>query len=147
MTAAELLVGLGRLGVSMRVDRDALRLTPASAIPPRMLGDLRAHKVELMGLLAACAGTGVPAPPIDLGNLPAGPCSVCGNGLWWRLSSLEPRGPGLWQCERCQPPDPTAWRDACCCPGGPDIGVTELKKPGSHLQNPTARVNFTANPR
>ncbi len=127
MTAAELLVGLGRLGVSMRVDGDALRLTPASAIPSRLLGDLRAHKVALMGLLTASARAGVTAPPIDLGALPAGPCSVCGNGLWWRLSSLEPSGPGPWQCQRCHPPDPTAWRDACCCPGIPANGKRELK--------------------
>lgn len=130
MTAAELLVGLGRLGVSMRVDGDALRLTPASAIPSRLLGDLRAHKVELMRLLIASDAAGEPPLPIDLGSLPAGPCLECGNGLWWRLSSFEPDGPGPWQCQRCQLPDPTAWRDACCFPDGRAIGQRELKNCG-----------------
>lgn len=53
---------------------------------------------------------------IDLGELPTRPCSDCGRGLWWRLSTVERDGPGPWLCRRCCPPNPADWVDACSMP-------------------------------
>ncbi len=49
---------------------------------------------------------------IDLGKLPTAPCSTCGGGSWWRISTVEPDGPGPWCCHQCQRPDPVVWIDA-----------------------------------
>ena len=110
MTAAALLARLTGLGVSAEVDHGALRLRPASVIPPDLLAEVRASKAEVLALLT-------PPPPVDLGELPAGPCPVCGGGQWWRLSVLS-GGPGRWRCERCMPPDPAHWIDGCAVPSG-----------------------------
>jgi hypothetical protein len=51
--AAALLSRLDALDVSAVADGIALRLRPASAIPPDLMANLRAHKRELLALLAA----------------------------------------------------------------------------------------------
>ena len=53
---------------------------------------------------------------LDLGKLPAGPCPACGDGSWWRVSAMEPHGPGPWRCRRCDRPDPGAWVDGHAAP-------------------------------
>jgi hypothetical protein len=60
MSAATMLGRLYDLGVTPRVDGDVLRLRPASAVPADLLAELRAHKVEVLALLAANDST---APP------------------------------------------------------------------------------------
>jgi hypothetical protein len=71
--------------------------------------------------------TAIPSPPtvspgaregeasIELGMLPAAPCTVCGLGLWWRVSVLS-GGPGPWTCWRCSQPNPADWLDASIFP-------------------------------
>jgi hypothetical protein len=41
---------------------------------------------------------------------------LCSGGLWWRLSAMEPQGPGSWQCRTCYPPDPAVWVDGLALP-------------------------------
>jgi len=60
MTAALLLSRLGDLGVSVRADEGVLRLRPASAVPPDLLAEVRAHKAEVLALLAANDAAVVP---------------------------------------------------------------------------------------
>jgi hypothetical protein len=113
VTAAALLMRLADLGVSAKADHGALRLRPASAIPPDLLVVLQKHKAELLAVLTAQSnGMTKPSAPtaIDLGPLPAGPCPGCGGGLWWRSSVLS-AGPSPWRCRRCERPDPAAWLD------------------------------------
>lgn len=55
---------------------------------------------------------------IDLGELPTAPCSTCGRGSWWRVSTIEPGGPGPWCCMRCVAPSPEDWIDGCAVPIG-----------------------------
>ena len=47
-----LLARLRHLGVATWADGDALRLRPASAVPPDLLAEVKAHKSELLALLA-----------------------------------------------------------------------------------------------
>ena len=53
VTAAALLTQLSGLGVTAWADGGTLRFKPASLIPPDVLADMRAHKAELLALLAA----------------------------------------------------------------------------------------------
>lgn len=82
------------------------------------------HSVPLLGQRVAYSGTvpvragqtrdnraAKPQAAIDLGKLPAGLCSDCDGGLWWRVSRLEPHGPGPWRCCRCDRPHPDTWLD------------------------------------
>lgn len=73
MTAAALLAQLSGLGVSAWADGAVLRFKPASLIPPDVLADMRAHKAELLALLAApIVASAVVAPPQSiLGLFPA----------------------------------------------------------------------------
>jgi len=57
-----------------------------------------------------------PVPPVDLGELPAGPCPVCGGGLWWRVAMTEPHGPGPWRCHGCVRPAPADRLDGHAIP-------------------------------
>ncbi len=88
-------------------------VTALSAVscPPRTVvnGSWRdaAHSVDCVSSVASYA-----ACAIDLGNLPSLPCPTCGGGLWWRVSTVEPDGPGPWCCHQCQRPDPVVWIDA-----------------------------------
>jgi hypothetical protein len=52
LSAAALIARLGTLGVSVESDGGNLRLRPASAIPAHILADLRAHKGEVLAILA-----------------------------------------------------------------------------------------------
>ena len=71
MTAAALLTQLSGLGVSAWADGAVLRFKPASLVPPAVLADLRAHKAEVMALLAAPIVAAAVAPPHTLGLFPA----------------------------------------------------------------------------
>ena len=72
MTAAALLAQLSGLGVSAWADGAVLRFKPASLVPPAVLADLRAHKAELLALLAAPIVAAVASPPPPpLGLFPA----------------------------------------------------------------------------
>jgi hypothetical protein len=112
VTAEALLARLYELGVSAEPRPDGgLAIAPASVVPPDLLVELRAAKAELLRLLNAagvtCQAAGPPAP-----------CPACGAGRWWRLSALEPPGPGPWRCGRCDPYSTDAWIDACTMPEG-----------------------------
>ncbi len=67
------------------------------------------HRTDIASVLAL---------PVDLGELPTRPCSGCGRGLWWRVSTIEPGGPGPWCCMRCVAPSPEDWIDGCAVPIG-----------------------------
>ena len=71
MTAAALLTQLSGLGVSVWADGAVLRFKPASLVPPAVLADMRAHKAELLALLAAPIVAAAVAPPPTLGLFPA----------------------------------------------------------------------------
>ena len=109
MIAASLLTRLTGLGVSAEVDNNTLRLRPASVIPAGLLAEVRENKDGLLALLTASAA-------IDLGELPAGRCPICGTGRWWRISTVEPGGPGPWRCQRCERPNPAVWQDGHAAP-------------------------------
>ncbi len=51
MSAAELMVDLGRLGIRLQTDGCRLRYFPRSALTPDLLDRLKAHKVDLLRLL------------------------------------------------------------------------------------------------
>ena len=72
MTAAAWLAQLSGLGVSAWADGAVLRFKPASLVPPAVLADLRAHKAELLALLAAPIVAAVASPSaFTLGLIPA----------------------------------------------------------------------------
>jgi len=51
MSAAELLLDLGRLGIRLEADGERLRYCPRSALTPDVLGRLKAHKADLLAIL------------------------------------------------------------------------------------------------
>lgn len=51
MKAEELLAQVEALGVVVSLDHEHLRLRPKSRLTPELIEDLRAHKVELLGLV------------------------------------------------------------------------------------------------
>ena len=53
MTASAILAQLHELGVMVRPNGDVLRLRPAAAVPPDLLTGVKAHKAELLALVAA----------------------------------------------------------------------------------------------
>lgn len=130
MSAATLLGRLRLLGATAQVRPDGgLAIAPASVVPPDLLEELRAAKAELLRLLAEPAG---PAVPCD-DNGPLVPCPACGYGQWWRLSVIDPAGPGLWTCGRCHPypPDRVArWIDGCAVPPTAAAACGARKDPG-----------------
>jgi hypothetical protein len=66
-------------------------------------------------VVSSCAPEGEAS--VELGTLPAAPCTVCGFGLWWRTSVLS-GGPGPWTCWQCSRPNPIDWLDAIAFPMG-----------------------------
>lgn len=71
------------------------------------------------------------AAPAVHSELPTAPCSTCGRGLWWRVSTIEPGGPGPWCCHECHRPDPAVWIDATALPLAlTAIGVTDARLGG-----------------
>lgn len=68
---------------------------------------------------------------IDLGVLPAEPCTACGCGVSWRVSTVEPDSSGQWVCQRCKPPPPDIWIDASAFPIGTKICECDVAEKGS----------------
>ncbi|REJ90643.1 MAG: hypothetical protein DWQ34_16930 [Planctomycetota bacterium] len=52
MSAGELLLDLGRLGIRLESDGERLRYFPRSAVTPDLIGRLKAHKGDLLAILA-----------------------------------------------------------------------------------------------
>ena len=61
--AARLLGALRRHGVAAEADGSALRLRPATKLPPDLLAELPANKAEVLALLAANDATIWRLPP------------------------------------------------------------------------------------
>jgi len=51
MSAAELLLDLGRLGILLEADGERLRFHPRSALTPDLLDLLKAHKADLLAAI------------------------------------------------------------------------------------------------
>jgi hypothetical protein len=81
-------------------------MAPESNVPTAIAGP---------PVVSPCAPEGEVS--IELGMLPAAPCTVCGGGLWWCTSVLS-GGPGPWTCWQCSRPDPADWLDASVFPMG-----------------------------
>jgi|HubBroStandDraft_6_1064221.scaffolds.fasta_scaffold2034463_1 hypothetical protein len=63
--AAELLIECKERGIRVRAAGDRLKLAPARAVDPPLLAKVRAHKAELLALLAAPAVTDSEEDAID----------------------------------------------------------------------------------
>ena len=63
MSASELLLDLGRLGVRLEVDGERLRFHPRSTVSPDLLSRLKTHKAELLAMLRPTPEA-TPAPPV-----------------------------------------------------------------------------------
>ena len=88
MSAAELLMDLGRLGIRLEADGERLRFHPRSALTPELLGRLKAHKGELLTMLLRASDFDVdnapnaePAPIIDPATTTEQICR-CGSTTW-----------------------------------------------------------------
>jgi hypothetical protein len=75
MSAAELLLDLGRLGIRLEADGERLRYFPRSALTPDLLAKLKAYKADLLAMLrpAPEAAPALPAPEAA----PALPAPTC----------------------------------------------------------------------
>lgn len=84
MSAAELLLNLGRAGIRLEADGDKLRYFPRSALSPELLGWMKAHKFELLALLrpAPDAASALPAPTSVAGTTLTKPVCRCGSTTW-----------------------------------------------------------------
>ena len=71
--AAALQARLSTLGVVAKVVGAALRLSPASKVPPDLLAEVRSHKAALIALLTAPVVAVAVAPRSSLGLIPADP--------------------------------------------------------------------------
>ena len=63
MSAAELLMDLGRLGIRLEADGERLRYHPRSALTPDLLGRLKANKGELLTLLRDASDFDIDSAP------------------------------------------------------------------------------------
>lgn len=115
MTAAELLDDLNRLGIEVAVHGYRLRYRPRSAVTPKLVERLRAHKPELLALLgpAGPPDAATVAPAVDHPEpvvswpeavrwedciAPPEPCPDCGGLVcWWNAL-------GGRRCMACDPP-------------------------------------------
>lgn len=82
MSAAELLLDLGRLGIRLEPHGDRLRYSPRSALTPFLADRLKAHMVELLELLRPAPDA---APPIATWGAPTKPTNPecrCGSTTW-----------------------------------------------------------------
>jgi len=80
MSAAELLLDLGRVGIRLEADGERLRYCPRSAMTPDLLGRLKAHKVELLALLRPVPIVKAqPMPPVK--PMAKAVCR-CGSSTW-----------------------------------------------------------------
>lgn len=84
MSAADLLLDLGRLGIRLEADGERLRYFPRSALTPDLLERLKAHKAELLAVLrpAPEAAPAVPAPTCEAPAKPAKAVCRCGSTTW-----------------------------------------------------------------
>jgi hypothetical protein len=98
MTAAEILSQLQAAGVGIRLDGDTLLCRPLGNVPAELAEQIRAHKPELVALLAEPAPVQT-APLIcprcrQQDYMPLGdgwrPCWVC----WWRWGPAGTQDPG-----------------------------------------------------
>ncbi|NLF09477.1 MAG: hypothetical protein GX594_16075 [Pirellulaceae bacterium] len=80
MSATELLLDLGRLGIRLEADGERLRYRPRSALTPDLLGLLKAYKTELLALLRPVAA--VQAEPMPTTKPTAKPVCRCGSTVW-----------------------------------------------------------------
>src|SRR5262245_37466487 len=84
MTAADLLLDLGRLGIRLEADGGRLRYFPRSALTPDLLTRLKAHKADLLTMLrpAPEGAPDLPAPKSDAPATPTTPLCRCGSTTW-----------------------------------------------------------------
>jgi hypothetical protein len=108
MSAAAALARLRAAGGEAVVVDGRLKLRAARPLPDALVAEVRAHKPELLALLAANEIAPDPEPSTV--------CPACGCDLWWRVSVLS-GGPGPWRCTYCDTPPRDAWQDGCCIPG------------------------------
>jgi hypothetical protein len=84
MSAAELLLDLGQLGIRLEADGDRLRYHPRSAVTLDLLDRLKAHKADLLAMLRP-APEAAPALPVAISEAPAQPAKAvcrCGSTTW-----------------------------------------------------------------
>ena len=89
---AEVIEELLAAGVVVTRRGDRLRLTPAQAVPPPLLLEVKKHKRALLELIG------------DPGPLR---CFTCRGSDFWRgeVSYVDGESrPGPWICRRCHPP-------------------------------------------
>ena len=65
MSAAELLMDLGLLGIRLQADGDRLRYHPRSALTPDLLARLKAHKADVLALLRPTPDDAPSVEPTD----------------------------------------------------------------------------------
>ena len=112
--AAALLTQLATLGVAARAVGAALRLSPASKVPPELLDSLRTHKAALLALLSG-ADAMAPAPAPEPETPPAEPIAE----TWPDEGSagIPRRYPGavagLLRASQCRP---VSWADPAARP-------------------------------
>lgn len=84
MSAAELLLDLGRLGIRLEANGERLRYFPRSALTPDLLDRLKAHKADLMATLrpAPEVSPALPAPTCEAPAKPAKAVCRCGSVTW-----------------------------------------------------------------
>lgn len=84
MSAAELLLDLGRLGIRLNADGERLRYFPRSAVTPDQLARLTAHKLDLLAMLWPALDV-APTSPMTTADTPATlmmPVRLCGSTTW-----------------------------------------------------------------
>ncbi len=106
MSAAAVLSRIQAAGGEALVIDGRLKLRAARPLPDALVAEVRAHKPELLALLAANDTAPDPEPTTV--------CPTCGCGLYWRVSAIEPGGPGPWQCVACVDAPRDVWQDGCC---------------------------------
>ena len=93
MNSSQLLAELERLGVRLEAHDNRLRFTPASAVTTEILGQMKAHKSDLLETLAERDWT---AGSVHPDTVPV--CRTCGRQEAWQTLL------GNWRCLRCDPP-------------------------------------------
>jgi hypothetical protein len=83
---------------------------PRPELPPRR------EQVSTLSTESRHEAMKISAGPVDLGQLPIDACPNCRGGVWWRVSSIEPDGPGNWCCARCEKPNAAARLDGHAVP-------------------------------
>jgi len=84
MSAADLLLDLGRLGIRLEAHGERLRYFPRSALTPDLLARLQAHKADVVAMLRPVPEVS-PALPVATREAPAKPAKAvcrCGSTTW-----------------------------------------------------------------